>query len=438
MQGFLDLQNSYNDVVLPSSDTNIVIMLNCGGGIDVHDLFNLEEHDDLYVIICDSHRPYHFNNVVNTNQILIMDDSVEDDISFEESQVDDVDEPSRKQKSKSVVAHHLPSSHGFCAAGLMYALSTQTGHANNSLLWYGIVGLTDQYVHQRIDYERYSGDVQFFKSEVLSRNVQDDENVEMTQIFDQQRIIYSKEYIFMLYRHWNLYDSMYYTNHITVRFEMWKSDGKRRLDEFLTSMGIPLEECKQNYSVMTSEFKQQLYNLLDDYAESFGIDIYCPSFKRKYNKKQVSAIDTVYSISALVEHDYLSTSSYWNGLKALSTRHVDILDSGFQKAISLQKTIVNTALLIIKRNEIIRSGPFRYVILRESNETKQISQSQCLAKLAHILVDYLIESGKRKIIKPLIVVYKAQECTIVGVEGQHSGSAYIPKYVIFNGTPILY
>lgn len=448
VRGFLDLQASYHDIIEPSSDTTIVILLNCGGGVDIHSLFNLEDHEDLYVIICDSHRPYHINNVKNDNQILIMDDSTEDSISFQESQAheeEEVDDYREKQRSKSLVANHDATSHGFCSAGLLYALSTQTGHANNTLLWYAIIGLTDQFVHQRIDYSRYNGDVQFFKAEVLSRNVQDDEDVEFSMLFDQQRIIYSKEYIFMLYRHWNLYDSMYHTNHITIRFEMWKSEGKRRLDEFLTLMGIPLDECKQSYSVMSSNFKDQLYSLLDKYSDSFGIDIYCPSFNRRISKKQVSAIDTVFGVSALLDSSktfnigniVTSTgsledkmkSNFWIALQALGTKNSTILEVGFKEAIEIQQAIVNVALMVIKRNEIIRSGPFRYVVLKESNETKTFAKPQNLAKLAHILVDYLIESGKRKVIKPLIVVYKSEDCTIVGVEGQHSGSAYIPKYV---------
>lgn len=448
VKGLIDLQNAYESIIKESHDSKTVILLNCGGNIDIYELFNLEEHEDLKIIICDSHRPYHRNNVNNKSQIFLMDDSTDTDILYEDSQYydekeqnideDDEDEP-RRNKKTSIVESDTPSYHGFCSSGLMYALATQIGSANNDLLWYAIVGLTEQFLLQKIDKQRYQGDLQFFKAEVFSRNAQDDETYSNHSIFNH-RIIYSNEFIFMLYRHWNLYDSMYYTKHINIRMEMWKTDGIYKLNELFTMMGIPLDECKQNYSALKPKYKEVLPLRLEQYASMYNIQTHCPSFLKHVNKKQISALDTVYSISAIldrtrinkdneeIDEQEIAKHNFWKAFKALGNKNLSLIEEGFKEAIDIQKSLIKVALQVIKRGEIGKSGPFRYLVLKETVEPTLFKSSQNLSKFAHLLVDYLLESGKRKIVKPLIVVYKTKEkCTIVGVEGQHSGSAYIPK-----------
>lgn len=52
----------------------------------------------------------------------------------------------------------------------MYAMAAQLAMTNNTVLWYGILGLTDQYVHQRITPARYLADFEHFKQEVADTN----------------------------------------------------------------------------------------------------------------------------------------------------------------------------------------------------------------------------------------------------------------------------
>lgn len=48
----------------------------------------------------------------------------------------------------------------------------------------------------------------------------------------------------MLYRHWNLYDSMYYSRYIATNLGIWKQNGRKKLDTLLAKMGLPLDECR--------------------------------------------------------------------------------------------------------------------------------------------------------------------------------------------------
>lgn len=62
-------------------------------------------------------------------------------------------------------------------AALIYALATQLNAANNSLLWHAVLGLTDQYTHERIDQARYQADYKHIRTAVLDYNPSNDERV---------------------------------------------------------------------------------------------------------------------------------------------------------------------------------------------------------------------------------------------------------------------
>ncbi len=57
-------------------------------------------------------------------------------------------------------------------------------------------------------------------------------------------LTFVRSYRFMLYRHWNLYDSMYYSRYVATNLGIWKQNGKRKLDTLLAKMGLPLDECR--------------------------------------------------------------------------------------------------------------------------------------------------------------------------------------------------
>ena len=50
--------------------------------------------------------------------------------------------------------YYSASWHGTAASLLCYSLVTSLNKSSNDLLWLAIVGLTDQLVHERVEYER--------------------------------------------------------------------------------------------------------------------------------------------------------------------------------------------------------------------------------------------------------------------------------------------
>lgn len=495
-----DLERVYNTMVKDNEDLACVFMINCGGNVDLYDVMHLDEHDELFIFVADSHRPYHPSNVKNAQNILVLDDissteimyemteeevrsmaiyeadeqdtySDESEESEEDSEAEEVGEDidglgeeeeeretrkKRRRREKRVefglVAASEQSTHGFTAAGLLYALALQVGINRKDLLWYSILGLTDQYVHQRIGGSRYRGDLRFFLEKVRNFESSSAAASISTDDFNSHNIVVApQEFVFMLYRHWNLYESMYHTRSIAVKLGVWGHQGRKNLEQWLARMGLPLEECKQKFVAMKKKFKDRLPEQLEKYAPEFGVtDLYVESFVKKPSfDKEISAFDVVYGAAALLESvrppqdvgddtlmevdsedDFLKVN-FWNAYRSLSHTN-NILDEGIDEAIDLQCAIVRQVTSIIQRKDILQLGRYRVAFIKDTPDLKYFTHPLSLSKLAHFLVDTLIDLGRRPSnrCKPLILTAmlpNSDQCLIVGVEGQHSGSSHVPN-----------
>ncbi|KAJ3143878.1 DNA replication initiation factor cdc45, partial [Irineochytrium annulatum] len=88
--------------------------------------------------------------------------------------VDDINAKRRKATDKRnqlrdarrvVVDYYSGGSYtGTSVASLFYTMATQMGRSSGDMLWWSIIGVTDQYLHERIDYRKYKGE-----AEVLGR-----------------------------------------------------------------------------------------------------------------------------------------------------------------------------------------------------------------------------------------------------------------------------
>ena len=96
----------------------------------------------------------------------------------------------------------------------------------------GIVGITDQYIFEKIDSLRYVDSIEYMTGEVKRFNIESD-NSERREEFIQ----YEEEFRFMLFRHWSLYDSMYHSSYIASKLGIWKERGRKRLQNLLAKIG---------------------------------------------------------------------------------------------------------------------------------------------------------------------------------------------------------
>jgi len=190
----------------------------------------------------------------------------------------------------------------------MYALATQLNSTNNRSLWLAILGLTDQFIHDRIDLARYNADYKHFKAEVLNFNMTTEEQLLATpqqrdgNPLQQGQIEPSEELRFFMYRHWNLFDSMYHSRFVAVKLGIWTAQGQHQLEVLLAKMGIPKAECQQPFAAMQRQYKDELATLLDAYGRQFNLtNLHYKSFITRRGALVVSAADVVTAITALLE-----------------------------------------------------------------------------------------------------------------------------------------
>jgi len=206
-------------------------------------------------------------------------------------------------------------------------LSTQLRHESvGDLLWLACIGVTDAYIHNRLDivgYVRLATELQshvhrvypvsngivrrsantFHAEDLYSNN---DFNGELTKVgtSDNGKIVTEeKEFRFFCLRHTSLWDAMRLSPDVNTRMELWKNSGVKKLQEMLAKMGLPLAQCKQPYAFMRASVKRRLKAMVADHAEEFGLtNISYTGFIRVTGYKSLlSAGDMSLAITALLE-----------------------------------------------------------------------------------------------------------------------------------------
>ena len=87
----------------------------------------------------------------------------------------------------------------------------------------------------------------------------------------------------MLYRHWSLYESMYHSNYVMSKLEIWRNSGKDDLKSFFAKMGFSLKQVQQRFSFMSMDLKDKLERQVAEYKEEFNLsDVLFGTFNRRF------------------------------------------------------------------------------------------------------------------------------------------------------------
>jgi cell division control protein 45 len=292
--------------------------------------------------------------------------------------------------------YNQSSSHSNPTAVLLIFLVEELSRpVTPDIMWQAIIGVTDHYLRANLADEMYNSICEAIKTKLpddTRRFRVGEGNDEVIVPGAEAGVVAAGlEYPFFLYRHWSLYESMMYSDYICTKLSSHKSKGVSRLQELLARMGIPLQQCKQNYSFMSPELRAHFRKeLLGPVSAEFGLQDPPPLFKSfyRYNafKNPIAAADVVFAVSALIESagfptsllpasaaegtpfgdddrggggedkdGYVSGTKTWmqafnEGYDCLSMRPEsdDLLKKGVTDAISLQKVInVRNSFFII-------------------------------------------------------------------------------------------
>ncbi|XP_039098735.1 cell division control protein 45 homolog [Hyaena hyaena] len=445
------------------------ILINCGANVDLLDI--LQPDEDAIFFVCDTHRPVNVVNVYNDTQIKLLikqDDDLEvpayDDIFRDEEEdeehledeSDNASEPSAKRTrlEEEIVAQTMKRRqrrewearrrdilfdyeqyeyHGTSSAMVMFDLAWMMSKDLNDMLWWAIVGLTDQWVQDKITQMKYVTDVGILQRHV-SRHNHRNEDEENSLSVDCTRISFEYDLRLALYQHWSLHDSLCNTCYTAARFKLWSVHGQKRLQEFLADVGLPLKQVKQKFQSMDVSLKENLREMIEESANKFGMkDMRVQTFSIHFGfKHKFLASDVVFATMSLMESpekDGSGTDNFIQALDSLSRSNLDKLYHGLELAKKQLRATQQIIASCLCTNLVISQGPFLYCSLMEGTpDIVLFSKPASLSLLSRHLLKSFVCSTKNRRCKLLPLVMAAPlsveqgTVTVVGIPPETDSS----------------
>lgn len=469
-----ELRDTYNEHIYDSKN---VIMINCGGTIDIIEV--LQPERDVTFFIADSHKPTDLYNIYINNQVRLLckpdpeegipdyfeifheDENNEDDDSNdidENISDDDDDEYSENQAAKRarldeqtlqkrrerriwednrqrIMFEYVQFSYyGRSSAITMYELAWRLHRDNVDLLWWGIIGVVEQFILNKVEIVPYLSEVEKISAHI-GRLCQDTSSVasqyslsssSQTNVTSPSlRIDCEKDLQLALYRHWTVESSLKYTMFTAVALQLWAIKGEKRIQKLLAEMGLPLAESRQQYSSMDLALRKEFHSMMEKMSDSRNLThITYPSFTLVHGfRTKYQAADYVYSLLALLSNTTRGKTfrdCFFDALDALSRTKKELLDDGIEKSKKFLVCMFKHVQSALDMRQVISAGPFFYFVIQEdTTNAKYYSNPDCLWLLAiFTLRAYVAASRKSKAARlPLLASAPLEEgyCLIVGV-----------------------
>ncbi|XP_058492237.1 cell division control protein 45 homolog [Solea solea] len=424
------------------------VLINCGANVDLLEM--LQPDDDSIFFICDTHRPVDVVNVYNDTQIKLLikqdddlgvplyDDIFRDDEDNEEgdsgNESDGGSEPSGKRRrfDEGAVERRIERQrakrewearrreilfdyeqyeyHGTSAAMMFFELAWVLTKDTKDMLWWAIIGLTDQWVHDKITHMKYITDIATMQRHV-SRHNHRNEDEENSLSIDCMRISFEYDLRLSLYQHWTLYDSICNSCYTSCNFKLWTLNGQKKLQEFLADMGLPLKQVRQKFNSMDMSIKENLKDVIEESSNKYGMkDIRVQTFGVHFGfKNRFLASDMVHACTALLESTEKDDSdSFISALDSLSRSNLDHLHSGIDLAKKKLMAVQQTVATCICTNLILSQGPFLYCYLMEGTpDVRLFSKPVALTLLCKYLLKAYVQSTRNKRCKLLPLIMAA-------------------------------
>ncbi|XP_015513742.1 cell division control protein 45 homolog [Neodiprion lecontei] len=459
VRGIQDLVQAYEE---NCEEVKYVILVNCGGTLDIVELLQPDESVVFYIL--DSHRPYDLCNVYSESQVRILGqpDNEEkipeytevfrDNSSDEEEEDTDEDDSSVAAESRLSKRRRLNeeeiekrrnrrlwdasrtqimfnytqySYYGRSSAVIIYELAWKLSRDTLDVAWWGIIGATEQAILGKVE-SRVSvletGNLQSHVSR-LSHRVTDSEKQHATAV----KLTYDKDLQLALYRHWTVEASLKHSVPTAVSLRLWSLRGENRLRELLAEMGLPLAQSKQRFSAMDLSLRHEFKQMIEKLASKYNVDsIVGASFTLQYGYRfKYCASDVVYSMLALLESttkERLPQHCFLDALDCLSRKKKDVVERGIEKAKLMLSNIYKTAQGILEMKQVKNAGPFLYIVIQDGTlDTRLFAHEHALIMLAQFTLKAYVETSRyRNATKwPLIATAPFSEedgtCLVVGI-----------------------
>ncbi|MCL4138839.1 UNVERIFIED_CONTAM: hypothetical protein GTU68_032247, partial [Idotea baltica] len=251
---------------------------------------------------------------------------------------------------------------------LFYELSWKLSKDSNELLWWAIVGETQLYISEKIEQDQYLMVTASLQNHVsrLNHKSQDEKPL------DSIKISFDKELSLVLYRHWTLVESMRHSPYLASSFKLWTLKGEKKMHELLAEIGLPLVECKQNYSSMDMTLRSEIPELLEGKAEKYGlVNLLYASFSLSHGfRNKFSASDYVFATSGLLEFPEkgnTDTDNFLTASDSFNLSNIYMLERGIECSKLQFEAIYRQVTTFLNMNQVISAGPFLYATVLQGS-----------------------------------------------------------------------
>lgn len=287
---------------------------------------------------------------------------------------------------------------------VFFELAYQMSKDSLDLLWWAIVGVTEQLLMGKCESSTYTEETLKIQSHVTRLN----NKTNGTTTHTATRITYEQDLYLALYRHWSVKESITNSVYSACKMKLWTLNGKKKLDQLLVEMGLPIAQARQQFNSMDLMMKKDFYQMIEKTAEKYNMgEIIYGSFTLQYGyKNRYAAADYVYATIALmeqIEHARSVESCFLEALECLSRNKKNMLQSGIEKAKVLLDAIFKQVKTSLEMQQIFSAGPFLYLILQDENIL--FSSPYGLSMLAKFMLNGYIAVARNRRVReqPLII-----------------------------------
>ncbi|XP_026467961.1 cell division control protein 45 homolog isoform X2 [Ctenocephalides felis] len=445
--GIEDLKRAYAE---NCDEIKYIILLNCGGSVDIVDLLQLP--DDVIVYILDSHRPIDICNIYSSGQIRILgkpesnipafEEIFRDDESDEDDQNDDDSESEEgmsrtelaeqrilkrrekrlweEKRNKIMFDYTQFSYYGPSSAIILFELAWKLSKDSMELLWWAIIGATEQLIMDKVETSQYTLDTEVLHSHV-SRLIH---RANDQQMQSSLKISFERDLRLALYRHWSVEASLRHSIYTACKLKLWTLRGEKKMQELLAEMGLPLVQARQTFSSMDLTLRKEFHSMIEKLAEKYDLkDLVYASFTMQYGyRNKYCASDIVYTMLSILESTSKERSRetcFLDAMDCLSRSQRGLLENGIEQAKKMLTVIFRQTQTTLETHQVMSAGPFLYLILDE--ESPYFSNPYGLIMLAQFALrgHVAVSRSRRANALPLIACAPLQllygMCLMVGL-----------------------
>ncbi|KAL1130091.1 hypothetical protein AAG570_013030, partial [Ranatra chinensis] len=444
VQGTQDLVESYFKHV---EQIKIILMVNCGGNIDIVE--TLQPDEEIIFFIIDSHKPTDICNIYSSEQVRLLgkpdreewipefSDIFYDEGNDRKTKRRKLDEGAimkqrerrmwKENRNRLMFEYTQFSFYGRSSSMIIFDILWQLGKDSADALWWAIVGVTYQIVFGLIDEQRYSNELavlQLHMSRLLTNEPGNENGIRNAT---PTLKITNNSLHLALYRHWTVQSSLRNSLCTAIKLRLWTMRGEKHLQQLLAEIGLPLSESKQRFCSMDISLRQDFLSMMEKAAENYEIDdLIYTSFTLSYGyRSSYQASDYVYGLLALMDvssRNKQMGSCFSDALDSLARSKSDLLEVGIEGAKKILCCIFRHVQGLLDMKQIIATGPFLYFALQEGSlDVRMFAQAHFLTMLARcsLRAYHSVSRSKRSSCLPLVASAPAypenDACIIIGI-----------------------